>query len=148
MKRNIFLIFALLVILGAVVHAQLSDDALGKPNSVTISTSGNTVKMDSTTNTVKAEAMGTVSASTTNASTTAVTVTNLTGRDWIEVSVGYNGAMTNQVWVGIGTTTVAVGTGRLVSIYAPLKIHADDGVVFSTIASEACYMCVSQGKYD
>ena len=141
------LLFLALAIAFGMPQAE-ADSLTNSVATVKIDSSANTVEIDSTTNTVKAEAMGTVSASTTVASTTAVAVTALSGRDYIEIAVGYNAAMSNQIWVGIGTTTPSVGTGRLVTVDNPLRLNADDGVAFGTIASEACYMCVTQGKYD
>ena len=139
-------ILSLVLVLVLVGLASASADSLTNTESV------GTFKIDQTTtnaNHVAAQEypLQTIGASTTVASTTAVTITATTGRTFIEISAGDDATMTNQIWVGVGTATVAVGTGRLVTQDNPLRLPADDGVVFSTIASEAVPMCIIQGTY-
>ena len=130
--------FSLLVCLLPVAKA---DNLANSNSTVLISTSGNTVV-------AQEDALNTLSVSTTNASTTAVTVTAQSGRDFIEIRAGHGDGLTsNEIWVGVGTTTVVVGTGALVTKDNPLRLPADAALPFSTIASEAVPMCVIQGKY-
>lgn len=124
-----FFLLALMLTVPSAPLAALDETALGVPQSR------------------QTYPLQTFSTSTTVASTTAVTVTALAGRTYLEIAAGDSDSMTNQIWVGVGTTTVAVGVGRLVTQDNPLRLWVDDGVVFSTIASEAVPMAVLQAKY-
>jgi len=93
---------------------------------------------------VQESVFGSVSLSTTVASTTAVTQTALTGRDYIEIRAG---AIAGQeIWVGVDTTPT-VGTGLCVTSGSPLKLYLGSGNVVKTIASGAYPMAVFQAAY-
>lgn len=132
-RLYIVLILALIAVAGA------NADSL--TNSVALFT------LSGTNNTVRQYPLQTFSCSTTVASTTRVVVTAQTDRNYLEIAAGAGSLMTNEIWVGVGTTTVTVGTGRLVTKDNPLRLYVDDGVAFATIASEAVPMAVIQAKY-
>ena len=151
MKRNIFLFIVCLSLLAGLLFA--TDSLTGFTQVIGISTSANTVKMDSITNTVKLDA-------TTNsvkdeayasgrldvdvASTTAVAITALTGRDYVEISAGPVAG--EEIWVGIATAPT-ITTGRCVTAANPLRLKVGTGVVIKTIASGAFPMSVFQAAY-
>jgi len=110
-------------------------DALGRPQ---------TVKIDATTNTVKSEAMTSGRLDVTVASTTAVAISALTGRDYVEIRSSQTAG--EEIWVGIATAPT-VGAGLCVTAASPLKLNVGTGVVIKTIASGAFGMAVFQGAY-
>lgn len=118
--------------------------ALGKPTTVKIDTTANTVKMDATTNTVKSEALTSGRLDVDVASTTAVAITALTGRDYVEIRSSQTAG--EEIWVGIATAPT-VGAGLCVTAASPLKLNVGTGVVIKTIASGAFGMAVFQGAY-
>lgn len=131
-------------------------------NTVKMDGTTNTVKIDGTTNTVKTSGVdssvglygtanvvqectyATWSQSDVVASTNAVAITALTGRDLIEIRAGPTA--TEDIWVGIGVTP-AVASGICVTAAAPFRGKIPAGVAVSTIASGAFYMSVTQAAY-
>jgi hypothetical protein len=140
MKRNIIaIIFALLVIVGAAGYAQLDDAALGKPDSVTISTSGNTVKAGSVPFVTTSQLNRLVTS-------TASTVVALTGRTLIEI-MPCSTTTDIVVSVGVATATVTGSSGRPVTMAAPFREYLDDDIVVWVIATASQYICITQTSY-
>jgi hypothetical protein len=135
------LLIALLILVSACAFAQTRNLA-GELN---------TVYIDGSESAVQQYPLQTLSVSTGPASTTAVTVTPLTGRTWIEFSCALAtstaDATCGEIWVSVGSTTPAIGRGRAVRYDNPFRIRADDGIIFGTIASEGVSMHIIQGKY-
>lgn len=93
---------------------------------------------------VQAATFATVSLGTAVASTGAVIVTDLAGRDYLEIRAG---ALAGQeIWVGIDTNPT-VGVGMCVTSAEPLRLPIPAGKVIKTIASGAWPMAVFQGAY-
>lgn len=157
MKRNVFLIFALLVVIAVASYAQLEDAALGKPDSVTISTSGNTVKIDGTTNTVKMDAttntvkaravpFGSTSQLNRLSTSTASTVVALSSRVLIEI-IPCSTTTEIVVAVGVATATVTGSSGRPVTYAMPFREYLDDGEQVWVISTDSQFICVTQFAY-
>lgn len=133
-------------------------------NTPTVAVDGtiNTVKIDGTTNTVKTSGAessvalygtanvvqactyATWSQSDAVASTNAVAISDLTGRDYLEIRSGQTAG--EEIWVGIGVTPT-VGAGICVTAASPFKGAVPAGVVVKTIASGAFAMSVTQAAY-
>lgn len=128
MKNNIIMLVLVLAVVAGAAYSQMSTTALGNP----VTKIGQTATY------------ATTSLSTTVASTTAVTVSALSGRDYIEIRSGPTAG--EEIWVGIDTTPT-ITTGICVNANNPLRLPLSASSVVKTIASGAFKMAVFQGAY-
>lgn len=135
MRTIVFVLVLVSLAFALTSSAVDTDTALGKPS---------TVKIDSTTNSVKDEAYVSGRLDVDVASTTAVAITALAGRDYVEIRSSQTAG--EEIWVGIATAPT-VGAGLCVTAASPLKLNVGTGVVIKTIASGAWPMAVFQGAY-
>lgn len=138
-KKNIILVAFVAIVMAAVLTPFWAGAAL---DTTVFGTS--TVVIDATTNSVKAEAYPTATLITAVASTTAVAITAMTGRDYLEIRAGPGTAQ--EIWVGIATDPTTT-TGICVTSASPFRVKLTDAVVVKTIASGAFQMAVFQAKY-
>jgi hypothetical protein len=125
-----------------------ADNLANNNATVLISTRANTVKMDSTTNTVKSRDLPYNTTSQLNrlVTSTASTVVALTGRTLIEI-MPCSTTTDIVVSVGVATATVTGSSGRPVTMAAPFREFLDDDVVVWVIATASQYICVTQTSY-
>ena len=135
MRTIVFVLVLVSLAFALTSSAVDTDTALGKPS---------TVKIDSTTNSVKDEAYVSGRLDVDVASTAAVAISALAGRDYVEIRSGPTAGQ--EIWVGIATAPT-ITTGICVGPNSPLKLKVTTGVVIKTIASGAWPMAVFQGAY-